>query len=58
MLSPRGQLDQGRYDSFLKLRRELAHEDARTARERKEQERRYHRVAVKEARKRSKRIEH
>jgi ribosome biogenesis GTPase / thiamine phosphate phosphatase len=54
-----GHLDQGRYDSFLKLRRELAYEEARTdgraARERKEQERRIHRVAVKEARKRSKR---
>ena len=57
-----GQLDQGRYDSFLKLRRELAYEEARTdgraARERKEQERRFHRVAVKEARKRSKRKEY
>jgi ribosome biogenesis GTPase len=43
-----GRLDQTRYGSFLKLRRELAHEEARTdsraARERKQQERRIHRI--------------
>jgi ribosome biogenesis GTPase / thiamine phosphate phosphatase len=43
-----GRLDQARYDSFMKLRNELAYEEARTdgraARERKEQERRIHRI--------------
>lgn len=50
-----GELDQARYDSFLKLRRELAYEEARTvgraARERKEQERRIHRIYQKQHRK-------
>jgi len=54
-----GLLDRGRYDSFLKLRRELAYEAARTdgraARERKEQERRIHRAAVKQHRQQRKR---
>jgi ribosome biogenesis GTPase len=54
-----GRLDQARYDSFLKLRRELAYEEARTdgraARERKEQERRIHRTAVKQHRQQMKR---
>jgi ribosome biogenesis GTPase / thiamine phosphate phosphatase len=43
-----GELEDGRYQSFLKLRRELTYEEARTdgraARERKEQERRIHRI--------------
>jgi ribosome biogenesis GTPase len=50
-----GLLDQSRYDSFLKLRRELVYEEARTdrrsARERKEQERRIHRISQKHHRK-------
>jgi ribosome biogenesis GTPase len=54
-----GRLDQARYDSFLKLRRELAYEEARTdgraARERKEQERRIHRIYQKQHRKERKR---
>lgn len=54
-----GQLDQARYDSFLKLRRELAWEEARTdgraARERKDQERRIHRIYEKQHRKQSRR---
>ena len=54
-----GRLDQARYDSFLKLRRELAYEEARTdgraARERKEQERRIHRIYQKQHRKQRKR---
>lgn len=49
-----GRLDQARYDSFLKLRRELAHEEARTdgraARERKSQERQIHRIYQKQHR--------
>jgi ribosome biogenesis GTPase len=49
-----GRLTQSRYDSFLKLRRELAHEEARTdaraTRERKEQERRIHRIHQKQHR--------
>lgn len=43
-----GVLDRGRYESFLKLRRELAYEETRTdsraARERKERERQIHRT--------------
>lgn len=43
-----GRLERARYDSFLKLRRELAYEESRTdgraARARKEQERRFHRI--------------
>jgi ribosome biogenesis GTPase len=54
-----GRLDQARYDSFLKLRRELAYEEARTdgraARERKEQQRRIHRIYQKQHRKQKKR---
>jgi ribosome biogenesis GTPase len=50
-----GRLDRSRYDSFLKLLRELAFEEARTdsraARERKEQVRRIHRIYQKECRK-------
>lgn len=50
-----GRLDQARYDSFLKLRRELAHQEARVdgraARERKQQERRIHRIYQKQHRK-------
>jgi len=50
-----GEFDQARYDSFLKLRRELSFEEARTvgraARERKEQERRIHRIYQKQQRK-------
>lgn len=50
-----GRLDQARYDSFLKLRRELAYEEARVDgrvnRERKEQERRIHRIYQKQHRK-------
>lgn len=57
-----GLLDQGRYESFLKLRRELAYEesraDNRAARERKEQERRFHRTIVKEQRQSRKRKEY
>jgi ribosome biogenesis GTPase len=49
-----GRLDQARYNSFLKLRRELAHEEARTdsrvARERKSEERRIHRIYEKQYR--------
>lgn len=52
-----GRLDRARYDSFLKLRRELAFEEARTdgraARERKEQMRRIHRIYQKQHRKQS-----
>jgi hypothetical protein len=54
-----GRLDQARYDSFLKLRRELAWEEARTdsraARERKEQERRIHRIYEKQHRRQRRR---
>jgi ribosome biogenesis GTPase len=54
-----GQLDQARYDSFLKLRRELAWEEARAdgraARERKEEERRIHRIYQKQHRKQRRR---
>lgn len=54
-----GRLDRARYDSFLKLRRELAYEEARTdgraARERREQERRVHRIAQKQHRKQRRR---
>jgi ribosome biogenesis GTPase len=53
-----GRLDQARYDSFMKLSRELAYEEARTdgraARERKEQERRIHRIYQKQHRKQKK----
>jgi ribosome biogenesis GTPase len=56
-----GRLDQARYDSFLKLRRELAYEEARTdgaaARQRKEQVRRIHRIYQKQHRKQRKRDE-
>lgn len=49
-----GRLEQGRYDSFMKLQRELAYEqtrtDSRAARERKEQERRFHRTVMKQYR--------
>jgi ribosome biogenesis GTPase len=49
-----GELDLARYESFMKLRRELAYEEARTdgrvARERKEQERRTHRLSQKQHR--------
>ena len=48
----RGAAGQARYDSFLKLRREMAYEESRTdgraARERKERERRIHRVYQKQ----------
>lgn len=54
-----GRLDQARYSSFLKLRRELAYDKARTdgraARDRKEQERRIHRVYEKQYRAQRKR---
>jgi ribosome biogenesis GTPase len=54
-----GRLDQARYDSFRKLLRELAYEEARAdgraARERKEQERRIHRIYEKQHRKQRKR---
>lgn len=54
-----GLLNQGRYDSYLKLRRELAYEEARTdgraARERKVQEKRIHRTVVKHQRQQRKR---
>jgi ribosome biogenesis GTPase len=50
-----GRLAQARYDSFLKLRRELAYEESRTdvraARERKQEERRIHRIYQKQHRK-------
>lgn len=53
-----GRLDRARFDSFLKLRREVAFEEARTdgrtARERKEQERRIHRIYQKQHRKQKK----
>jgi hypothetical protein len=49
----RGAAGNGRYDSFLKLWHERTYEESRTARKRKEQERRIHRMAVKESRKRS-----
>ena len=56
-----GRLDQSRYDSYLKLRRELAYEESRTdgraARERKEQARRIHRIYQKQHRKQRKRGE-
>jgi ribosome biogenesis GTPase len=49
-----GRLDQARYNSFLKLRRELAYEEVRTggraARDRKAQEKRIHRVYEKQYR--------
>jgi ribosome biogenesis GTPase len=54
-----GRLDQARYRSFLKLRLELAYEEARTdtrvARERKERERSLHRIYQKQHRKHGKR---
>jgi ribosome biogenesis GTPase len=54
-----GQLEHARYQNFLKLRRELAYEEARTdtraARERKDQERRLHRVYQKQHRQAKKR---
>ncbi len=54
-----GALEEARYDSFLKLRRELAYEEARSdgraARERKDQERRMHRVSQKQHRQQKKR---
>ena len=54
-----GRLDQARFDNFLKLRREFAYEEARTdgqaARERKEQERRIHRIYQKQHRKQRRR---
>lgn len=50
-----GRLDQARYESFLKLRREMAYEESRSnsrvARERKDQERRFHRTIQKQFRK-------
>ena len=50
-----GRLNQARYDSFLKLRRELAYEESRTdgraARERKEHVRRIHRIYQRQHRK-------
>ena len=53
-----GRLDQARYSSFLQLRREMPYEEARTdgraARERKEQERRIHRISQKQHRKQRK----
>jgi ribosome biogenesis GTPase len=56
-----GQLEQARYDNFMKLRRELAYEEARTdgaaARERKAEERRVHRIYEKQFRKQRKRGE-
>ncbi len=56
-----GRLDQERYESFLKLRRELAYEESRTdvraGRERKEQERRFHRIIQKQHRQQRKRRE-
>jgi ribosome biogenesis GTPase / thiamine phosphate phosphatase len=54
-----GHLDQARYDNYLKLRRELAYEESRTdgraARERREQERRLHRIIQKQHRQQKKR---
>jgi ribosome biogenesis GTPase len=54
-----GRLDPARYDNFLKLRREIAYEEARTdgraARERKEEERRIHRIYEKLHRKQRRR---
>ncbi len=56
-----GRLAQARYESYLKLRREMAFEEARTdgraARERKEQERRIHRIYEKQHRQQKKRGE-
>lgn len=56
-----GVLERARYDNFLKLRRELAYEEARSdghaARERKEQERRIHRISQKQHRQQKKRKE-
>jgi ribosome biogenesis GTPase len=53
-----GRLDQARYDSFMKLGRELAYEEARTdsraARQRKQHERRIHRIYEKQHRKQKK----
>lgn len=50
-----GELDQARYDSFMKLRREIAYEESRTdgraARQRKAEERRIHRIYEKHYRK-------
>lgn len=50
-----GELEQARYESFLKLRREIAYEESRTdtraARQRKEEERRFHRIIQKQFRK-------
>lgn len=54
-----GRLNQARYASFLKLRRELSYEETRTdgraARARKEQERRIHRIYEKQHRQQRKR---
>lgn len=54
-----GLLDEARYESYLKLRRELEYEEARTdpraARERREQERRIHRQHQKQHRRQKKR---
>lgn len=54
-----GRLDQARYHSFLKLRRELAYDeirnDSKAARERKEEERRIHRIYQKQRRKQQRR---
>ncbi len=54
-----GVLEEARYDSFLKLQRELDYEEARSdgraARERKEEERRIHRVYQKQHRQQKKR---
>jgi ribosome biogenesis GTPase len=53
-----GLLDEARYESYLKLRKELEYEEARTdpraARERKEQERRIHRQYQKQHRRQKK----
>jgi ribosome biogenesis GTPase len=54
-----GLLDEARYESYLKLRKELEYEEARTdpraARERREQERRIHRQYQKQHRRQKKR---
>lgn len=54
-----GLLEQARFESFLKLQRELAYEESRTddhaARERKDQERRFHRTITKQLRQQKKR---
>jgi ribosome biogenesis GTPase len=56
-----GLLDGARYESFLKLRRELEYEESRTdpaaARERKERERRIHRVIGKQKRRRGRDVD-